>query len=136
MSLFFKAKLSCNIFILIPTTSAKVYKLRKSIRPASYLPTQPKLLTVFHPSKSQCLRTERTTLPVTLNYAGTSVSVCKLGNQVHTTPCQIKLMFLSQKSGDGRTRKYTPKFILTRILDSCLFLTTYILRPSILRLNY
>ena len=41
MCLSFRAKLSCAILTFIPTDSIMAAKLRESVRPASYLATQP-----------------------------------------------------------------------------------------------
>lgn len=54
LSLFFGAKLSCNIFTFILTNSMKAAKLRKRVRSASYQTTQPRPLSVFKLSKPHC----------------------------------------------------------------------------------
>lgn len=51
LSLFFGAMFSSNIFTFIPPKSIKVAKLRKGIRSASYLNTQPRLLSLFQLNK-------------------------------------------------------------------------------------
>ena len=42
MSLFFRAKVSCTFLTFILTNSIKAIKLRKSVRSASYLTSQPR----------------------------------------------------------------------------------------------
>ena len=61
------AKCSCVVFTFIPTTYIKTAKLRKEVRSASYLTTQPRLLSVFQLSKSQRLPTG---LPQNLSTVG------------------------------------------------------------------
>ena len=46
LSLFFGAKLLCNIFTFILTNAIKAAKLRKSVRSASYLTTEPRPLSL------------------------------------------------------------------------------------------
>ena len=58
LSLFFGAKLSCNIFISILTNSIKAAELRKSIRSASYLTTQHRPLCLLQLSKPWYLSTK------------------------------------------------------------------------------
>ena len=57
LSLFFGAKLSCNIFTFILTNSIKAAKLRKRVRSASYQTTQPRPLSVFKLNKPHCFST-------------------------------------------------------------------------------
>ena len=76
MSLFFRAKLSCNIFIFILTNFIKADELKKNVRSAYYLNTQPRqlsLLQVSKPCSLGCYLSTNPTHPVSCTWVGISL---------------------------------------------------------------
>ena len=106
MSLFFRAKLSCNIFTFILKNSIKAVELekkKKSIRSGSHLTTHPRPLSILQLSKPWCLSFNHphpqyfhlgAYSSVFFNQAPPSIS--QLGRGRPTIPHQIKLRIINQ----------------------------------------